>query len=140
MRYCFTTADQGRPIKTPTSAETSEQLGKSNGAKETRTPDPLHAMQVLYQLSYGPMVVGWALEPVNRREEAYTGRVRTPSGLNLPPHSNELALHLHLISGQLNRLIGRIGGFQSHSAPTAMEVFQRGATAWNQSTHDRALA
>ncbi len=25
-----------------------------NGAKETRTPDPLHAMQVLYQLSYGP--------------------------------------------------------------------------------------
>ena len=24
------------------------------GAKETRTPDPLHAMQVLYQLSYGP--------------------------------------------------------------------------------------
>ncbi len=27
-----------------------------NGAKETRTPDPLHAMQVLYQLSYGPMI------------------------------------------------------------------------------------
>ena len=26
-----------------------------NGAKETRTPDPLHAMQVLYQLSYGPI-------------------------------------------------------------------------------------
>ena len=25
-----------------------------SGAKETRTPDPLHAMQVLYQLSYGP--------------------------------------------------------------------------------------
>lgn len=25
-----------------------------DGAKETRTPDPLHAMQVLYQLSYGP--------------------------------------------------------------------------------------
>ena len=32
-----------------------------NGAKETRTPDPLHAMQVLYQLSYGPMNVGDAL-------------------------------------------------------------------------------
>ena len=29
--------------------------GISNGAKETRTPDPLHAMQVLYQLSYGPV-------------------------------------------------------------------------------------
>lgn len=24
------------------------------GAKETRTPDPLHAMQMLYQLSYSP--------------------------------------------------------------------------------------
>ena len=28
---------------------------RASGAKETRTPDPLHAMQVLYQLSYGPM-------------------------------------------------------------------------------------
>ncbi len=30
-----------------------------NGAKETRTPDPLHAMQVLYQLSYGPITTWW---------------------------------------------------------------------------------
>ena len=30
-------------------------LGFLDGAKETRTPDPLHAMQVLYQLSYGPI-------------------------------------------------------------------------------------
>ena len=35
-----------------------------NGAKETRTPDPLHAMQVLYQLSYGPMNAGDAVELV----------------------------------------------------------------------------
>ena len=27
-----------------------------NGAKRIRTADPLHAMQVLYQLSYGPMM------------------------------------------------------------------------------------
>ena len=27
---------------------------KISGAKRTRTADPLHAMQVLYQLSYGP--------------------------------------------------------------------------------------
>jgi hypothetical protein len=27
----------------------------SNGAKETRTPDPLHAMQVRYQLRYSPV-------------------------------------------------------------------------------------
>ena len=26
-----------------------------DGAKRTRTADPLHAMQVLYQLSYGPI-------------------------------------------------------------------------------------
>ena len=26
----------------------------TDGAKRTRTADPLHAMQVLYQLSYGP--------------------------------------------------------------------------------------
>jgi hypothetical protein len=26
-----------------------------NGAKETRTPDPLHAMQVRYQLRYSPV-------------------------------------------------------------------------------------
>ena len=28
-----------------------------DGAKRTRTADPLHAMQVLYQLSYGPVCV-----------------------------------------------------------------------------------
>ena len=44
-----------------------------DGAKETRTPDPLHAMQVLYQLSYGPMIVGIALRLGLRRVEVYTG-------------------------------------------------------------------
>ena len=29
-------------------------LGSLEGAKRIRTADPLHAMQVLYQLSYGP--------------------------------------------------------------------------------------
>tara|TARA_B100000965_G_scaffold406824_1_gene449210 strand:+ start:4632 stop:4766 length:135 start_codon:yes stop_codon:yes gene_type:complete len=29
-------------------------IAKVNGAKRIRTADPLHAMQVLYQLSYGP--------------------------------------------------------------------------------------
>ncbi len=34
------------------------------GGKETRTPDPLHAMQVLYQLSYAPKFFErFALEP-----------------------------------------------------------------------------
>ena len=39
---------------TPDSQKPRVYLESLNGAKETRTPDPLHAMQVLYQLSYGP--------------------------------------------------------------------------------------
>ena len=35
-------------------AEKSPRI--KNGAKESRTPDLLHAMQALYQLSYGPMM------------------------------------------------------------------------------------
>ena len=34
--------------------QTVKKLKKLSGAKRTRTADPLHAMQVLYQLSYGP--------------------------------------------------------------------------------------
>jgi len=36
---------QGWRTKTPTSKEASEQLRKFSGAKETRTPDPLHAIE-----------------------------------------------------------------------------------------------
>ena len=49
-----------------------------NGAKETRTPDPLHAMQVLYQLSYGPMNNGKARKLVRYRGEAYTAKELKP--------------------------------------------------------------
>jgi len=38
-------------------------LGSLNGAKRIRTADPLHAMQVLYQLSYGPVSVSLHLRP-----------------------------------------------------------------------------
>ena len=44
-----------------------------NGAKETRTPDPLHAMQVLYQLSYGPMIDSSFYRSGFRWLEVYTG-------------------------------------------------------------------
>ena len=44
-----------------------------NGAKETRTPDPLHAMQVLYQLSYGPMIDSSFFRSGFRWLEVYTG-------------------------------------------------------------------
>ena len=38
-------------------------LGSLNGAKRIRTADPLHAMQVLYQLSYGPVCLSLHLKP-----------------------------------------------------------------------------
>jgi hypothetical protein len=39
----------------PVYGETREEIGfRRNGAKRIRTADPLHAMQVLYQLSYSP--------------------------------------------------------------------------------------
>ena len=41
---------------------TSENL---DGAKRTRTADPLHAMQVLYQLSYGPTTSNIPIENLN---------------------------------------------------------------------------
>ena len=40
--------------------------GFINGAKRIRTADPLHAMQVLYQLSYGPKK-RWNCPRANRR-------------------------------------------------------------------------
>jgi hypothetical protein len=47
-----------------------------NGAKEIRTPDPLLAKQVLYQLSYGPEFDSadsgwWAWEDLNFRPPPY---------------------------------------------------------------------
>ena len=77
----------------------------TDGAKETRTPDPLHAMQVLYQLSYGPKSTWW-LQSRRRRVTAYTA-----GASDLPPHGNQTPLHLHLFGGKLNRLISGVGSF-----------------------------
>ena len=62
-------------------------------------------MQVLYQLSYGPMSTWW-LQSRRRRVIAYTA-----GASDLAPDSNQATLHLHLFGGKLNRLIGRVGGF-----------------------------
>ncbi len=51
------------PATPGTTNQCSNQLSyirhtaNSGGAEETRTLDPLHAMQVLYQLSYNPVRV-----------------------------------------------------------------------------------
>ena len=49
-----------------------------NGAKRIRTADPLHAMQVLYQLSYGPINNDEARKLVRCRGEAYTAKELKP--------------------------------------------------------------
>ncbi len=36
------------------SAPTDRAIGEFGGAEEIRTPDPLNAIQVLFQLSYSP--------------------------------------------------------------------------------------
>ena len=48
-------------------------LGFKDGAKRTRTADPLHAMQVLYQLSYGP------IETLGRRGAGRPALARRPA-------------------------------------------------------------
>lgn len=50
-------APSGTGLKKPPGREARQCKGFQNGAKRTRTADPLHAMQVLYQLSYGPIDV-----------------------------------------------------------------------------------
>ena len=50
-------------------------------------------MQVLYQLSYGPMSTWW-LQSRLRLPKSYTARA-----LDLPPDSNQATLHLHLFGG-----------------------------------------
>src|ERR1700744_5868379 len=40
----------------PVVAMTRRTSRFDGGGKETRTPDPLHAMQMLYQLSYTPAI------------------------------------------------------------------------------------
>ncbi len=42
------------------------------GGKETRTPDPLHAMQMLYQLSYAPT------SALSRRHFGFVAAWRAP--------------------------------------------------------------
>ena len=91
-------------------------------------------MQVLYQLSYGPMST-WKLQSRRRRVTAYTA-----GASDLAPDSNQATLHLHLFGGKLNRLISRVGSFQHHRRPLAMEMLERGAAAGHKSTHHRAVA
>ena len=82
---------------TPDSQKTRLYLGSLNGAKETRTPDPLHAMQVLYQLSYGPMN---EVKPVGLSvvvPKLTTATILAKHRLHLTPHGSKLALNLNLI-------------------------------------------
>src|SRR6476469_5377342 len=48
----------GSPPAAPARGEGSAVSSRVGGATGTRTPDPLHAMQVLFQLSYSPTGCG----------------------------------------------------------------------------------
>ena len=45
--------------------------GLKDGAKRIRTADPLHAMQVLYQLSYGPVCLSLHLRPASTQPPVF---------------------------------------------------------------------
>ncbi len=66
-----------RRLLSPDTRKPRLYLGFINGAKETRTPDPLHAMQVLYQLSYGPIDAGKQLGSCRRQNRAYIAKPQT---------------------------------------------------------------
>ena len=53
--------------------------GGGGGDEETRTPDPLLAKEMLYQLSYVPLSVGrwWAFLDSNQRPLPYQGSALT---------------------------------------------------------------
>lgn len=56
-------------------------MDKLNGAKRVRTADPLHAMQVLYQLSYSPECADYCVERINNSDP----RRGPPSTPNFAP-------------------------------------------------------
>ena len=51
------------------------------GAKRTRTADTLHAMQVLYQLSYGPFIIKIIIS-INLKRHLVTARFYYKNNLN----------------------------------------------------------
>ena len=60
LRDC--NSDRGIPFCTLKSANRGFALAKTDGgADRTRTDDPLHAMQVLYQLSYNPITETYSI-------------------------------------------------------------------------------
>ena len=52
----------------------------NGGARGTRTPDILHAMQALSQLSYGPTHEGYYNAPPQVLQQLICGRYREPKG------------------------------------------------------------
>ena len=137
----------GRQSVKKTQAEPGFSL---DGAKRTRTADPLHAMQVLYQLSYGPVWYAWrrerwsfSLDPMGlawRELSLHRGGLGLSEGSDLPPDRHQLALHRHLLGRQHQGLVGGVGRFEGDGAALAMKVLERGAAAGHQGADDGAVA
>ena len=87
---------EGRDPLGPDTKKPRPCLGLLDGAKRIRTADPLHAMQVLYQLSYGPVgIEGLDLALVAGRGSwavPFRCRKLTPQGVR-PPAPPDTGCH-----------------------------------------------
>lgn len=117
---------QGGETTNLSNRKIGEKIDK-NGAKRTRTADPLHAMQVLYQLSYGPVGIDWLsgrwspglargpcrvdVDSLHRSGSApaHPGAPCRSWASDLAPDRHQPPLHTHLIGRQHDRLVSRIG-------------------------------
>ena len=107
-------------------------------------------MQVLYQLSYGPIDVASVAchllslhprgsGPSRRRAGASGGRPASAGPSDLAPDRHQAALDGDLIGGQQDGRVGGVGGFQAHRFALAVEVLEGGAAARHQRADDRAV-
>ncbi len=73
-------------------ARTQVLAADSGGAEEIRTPDPLHAKQMLSQLSYGPRYAAGDFRPPGRPIVLVGhGGLEPPTSVLSGPRSNQLS-------------------------------------------------
>lgn len=82
----------GEYRSSPITEGASLTLSVSGGAEEIRTPDPLHAKQMLSQLSYGPNnVIGKGFRPGRAVLMVGHGGLEPPTSVLSGPRSNQLS-------------------------------------------------
>ena len=92
-------------------------------------------MQVLYQLSYGPISMT-TLESCAVDVIKFTPQ----TGSHLPPDRHESALHLNLIRRQLNGFVSRVSRLEHNNRALAMKVLEGGTASSHESADHGAIA